>query len=176
MLLWKLSDGVQPGIGHCSTRYCNPRSLAALSRGTKLCSNSIRFWSIDFDWSRPTKPHTAGTPSSDGGVHHRDHEVVLLASDRRVLVQHVVEVGDVGDRDAGSGDRLLDTLGAQLVERLAQVERVGDGVEHRLRRHVGERGVQCRRQLDAVDVQLGRELQPLLDREIGIGVAALRAA
>ena len=104
--------GVQPGIGHCSTRYCRPRSLASWSSGTKLCSNSIRFWSIDFDWSRPTKPHTAGTPSKDAASITAQHEVVLLAADRRVLVEHVVEVGDVGDRDAGVVDGCLDPLGA----------------------------------------------------------------
>ena len=108
-----------------------------------------------------------------GGVHHRDHEVVLLASDRRVFVQHVVEVGDVCDRDTRRRDRRLDALGALSVEGLAQVERVGDRVEHRLGGHVCERGMQRRRQLDAVDVQLGGELQPLLDREVGIWVAAL---
>ena len=107
------------------------------------------------------------------GVHHGDHEVVLLAPDRRVLVQHVVEVRDVSDRDTGRGDRRLDSLGAQRVERLAQVERVRDRIEHGLGRHVGERRMQCRRELDAVDVELRRELQPLLDREIGIGVSAL---
>ena len=29
-----------------------------------MFSNSIRFWSIDLVWSRPTNPQTARTPNS----------------------------------------------------------------------------------------------------------------
>ena len=173
MLLWKLSLGVQPGIGHCSTRYCRPRSLASFSSGTKLCSNSIRFWSIDLDWSRPTNPVTAGTPSSTAASIAADHEVVLLAA------------GSPGPRGAcrrsrrcrrwhaGGVDGGEHALGAHLGERLAQVERVGDRVEHRLGGDVGERRVQGGRQLDAVGAEVLGEVEPLLDRQVGIGVAPL---
>ena len=122
---------------------------------------------------RPTKPVTAGTPSSDGGVHDGEHEVVLLAPNRRVLVQHVVEVADVGDRDTGCVDGREHTLGPDIVEGLAQIERVRDGVEHRFGRHVGERRVQCGGQLDAIGVEGHREVEPFLDGQIGIRVASL---
>ena len=107
------------------------------------------------------------------GVHDPHHEVVLLAADRGVLVQHVVEVGDVGDRHARRVDSGLDALGPLLVERVAQVQGVGDRVEHGLRGDVGQGRVQRRRELDAVHTQLGGEVQPLLDGEVRIGVALL---
>ena len=53
------------------------------------------------------------------GVHDADHEVVLLAANRRILVQHVVEVADVGDRDTCRVDGCEHTLGPHVVERLA---------------------------------------------------------
>ena len=43
MLLCQLSPTVQPGIGHCSTRYSMPRALASLSSGTNTCSKNPRF-------------------------------------------------------------------------------------------------------------------------------------
>ena len=98
------------------------------------------------------------------GVHHGEHEVVLLAADRRVLVQHVVEVADVGDRDTGRVDGREHPLRPHLVERLAQIERVRDRIEHRFGRDVGERRVQRRGELDAVGVEGDREIEPLLDR------------
>ena len=55
---------VQPGIGHCSTRYSRPRAFASFSRGMNTCSKKSRFPSIDSFWLRPTKPHTAGHPSA----------------------------------------------------------------------------------------------------------------
>ena len=64
-------------------------------------------------------------------------------------------------------------LGAHLGERLAQVERVGDRVEHRLGGDVGERRVQRGRELDAVGAEVLGEVEPLLDRQVGIGVAPL---
>ena len=122
----------------------------------------------------------ASDEAGDGGsaeqgrrVHHPQHEVVLLAADRRVLVEHVVEVGDVGDGDAAVVDGCEDPLGAHVGERLAEVERVGDRIEHRLGRDVGDRGVERGGQLDAVGVERFGEVQPLLHGEIGVGVASL---
>ena len=89
---------------------------------------------------------------------------MLLAADRRVLVQHVVEVADVGDRDTGRVDGCEHTLRPHLVERLAQIERVRDRIEHRFGRDVGERRVQRGGELDAVGVEGDREVEPLLDR------------
>ena len=69
--------------------------------------------------------------------------------------------------------RLRRARRAVLVERLAQVERVGDRVEHRLGRHVGLGRVQRRRELDVVGAELLRELEPVLDGAVRIGVADL---
>ena len=87
------------------------------------------------------------------------------------MVKHVVEVADVGDADPVFLERGLDALGPVLVEGLAQVEGVGHRVQHRLGRDVALGGVQRRRELDVVRVQLARERQPLLDRAVGVGVA-----
>ncbi len=78
------------------------------------------------------------------GIHGGEHEVVLLAADRWVLVQHVVEVRDVGDGDTRRVDGGEDPLRTDLVERLTKIERVGDRIEHRLGWDVGERRVQRR--------------------------------
>jgi hypothetical protein len=51
-------------------------------------------------------------------------------------MQHVVEIADVGEADAGRTERRLDAPRARRVERPAQVERVRDRVEHRLGRHI----------------------------------------
>ena len=68
-------------------------------------------------------------------VDHALHEVVLLLPDGGVVVEHVVEVADVGEADAVLASSAAWTRFARvLVEGLAQVERVGHRVEHRLRR------------------------------------------
>ena len=104
-------------------------------------------------------------------VERPQHELVLLLPDRRVVVQQVVEVADVGEPDLARLQHPLDPRRALLVERLAQVERVGDRIEHRLGRHVGLGRMQRRRQLDVIGAELARELDPLLDRPIGIRIA-----
>ena len=106
-------------------------------------------------------------------VEHAQHEVVLLLADRRIVVQQVVEVADVRDADAARLERRLDAPRALLVERLAQIQRVGDRIEHRLGRHVGFGRVERRGQLDVARAQLAGELDPLFDRAIGIGIAHL---
>ena len=98
---------------------------------------------------------------------------MLLAADRRVLVQHVVEVADVGDRDTRRVDGGEHTLRPHVVEGLAQIERVRDRIQHRFGRDVGERRVQRRGELDAIGVEGDREVEPLLDGQIGIRVASL---
>ena len=108
-----------------------------------------------------------------GGVEHAQHEVVLLRPDRVVVVEQVVEVADVRQLDARGRDGRLDAAGAVLVERLAQIQRVGDRIQHRLRRHVRLGRVQRRRQLDVAGAQLLRECQPLFDRLVRIRIADL---
>ena len=120
---------------------------------------------------RPTKPQTASVAQQHGGVEHAQHEVVFLARARLVGDQHVVEVAEVGQPDAGVVHRRQHTGRALLVERLAQIERVRDRIEHRLRGHVALRGMQRGRELDVRRADVAGELQPFLDREIRIGVA-----
>ena len=77
-------------------------------------------------------------------VERPQHEVVLLLPDRRIVVQQVVEVADIRESDLVPLQHPLDPRRALLVERLAQVEGVGDRIEHRLRRDVGLVGMQRR--------------------------------
>ena len=125
-------------------------------------------------WLRPTKPQTASTPSSTAASNTRSMNSCFFCAHGRVVMQQVVEVADVREADAGWRRSTRLTRAARvLVERLAQVERVGDRIEHRLGRHVGLGRMQRRRQLDVVGAELARELQPVLDGAIGIGVADL---
>ena len=106
-------------------------------------------------------------------LEHAAHEVVLLPAHGRVLVQHVVEVADVREADPLRREGLLHAPGARRVEGLAQVERVRDRVQHGLGGHVGLARVQRGRELHVVGAHLARERGPLLDREVGIGIALL---
>ena len=81
-------------------------------------------------------PHTALDAEKRGGIEHAQHEIVLLLSQRGILVQHVVEIAEVGKADAGGLDRRVHAAGARFVERLPQVERIGHGIEHRFGRDV----------------------------------------
>ena len=107
------------------------------------------------------------------GVERPQHELVLLLPHRGVVVQHVVEVADVRKADLVGLQHALHPRRALLVERLPQVERVGDRIEHRLRRNVRLGGMERRRELDVVRAELARELHPLFDRAIRIGIADL---
>ena len=79
------------------------------------------------------------------GVHAQEHrgvenlhqEVALLLARGPVVMQQVVEVGEVRDADAARLHGAADPPRAGGVEGLAQVERVGHRVEHRFGRHVG---------------------------------------
>ena len=59
----------------------------------------------------------------------------------------------------------------RLVERRAEIERVGHRIEHRFRRDVGLRRMQRRRELDVVGAQFARKRHPIFNRPIGIGIA-----
>jgi hypothetical protein len=106
-----------------------------------------------------------------GRVEHAEHEVHLLFAQPRVVVEHVVEVGDVGNAHArlfhGDGD----AVGALSVEGLPQVERIGDRIQHRLGRHVGLGGVERGRDLNVVGADLAPEAKPILDGAVGVLVA-----
>jgi hypothetical protein len=107
------------------------------------------------------------------GVEDAEHEVVLLPADGRVVVEHVVEVGDVGEPDPVLFERGPHAACARLVERLAQVERVCDGVEHGLGRNVRLRRVERGRELDVIDADLAGEGRPVFDGAVRVGVAHL---
>ena len=112
-------------------------------------------------------------PEEHGGVHDPPHELVLPPPDPRVLVEHVVEVGEVGEADGVGLQGRLHPLRPLAVEGPAKVERVGHGVQHGLGRHVGLARVQGGRELDVVGPDLARERHPLLDRQVGIRVPLL---
>ena len=108
-----------------------------------------------------------------GGVEDAHHEVMFLLPDGRVMVQHVVEVAEVGDAYTVFAQGREHAAGALLVERLAQVERVGDRVEQGFGGDVGFRRVQRGGELNVVGADFAGELHPFLDGEIGVGVALL---
>ena len=94
----------------------------------------------------------------------------FLRARRGVLVEHVVEVGEIGDLDPRRAGGGLDARRAVPGEGRAQVEGVGDRIEHGLRRDVRLGRVERGGELDRVGVELAREGEPLLDREVGVGV------
>jgi hypothetical protein len=106
----------------------------------------------------------------DGRVEHAQHERVLLAANGGILMQHVVEIADVRQPEAGCTEALADAARTTGVERPPQVERVRHGIEHRRRRYIRLGRVRRRRQLDRVGSKLARELNPVLDRPIGVHV------
>jgi hypothetical protein len=106
-------------------------------------------------------------------VEDAQQEVVLLLAGRRIVVQQVVEVGEVRQAHAGIGDGGEYPRRARPIERLPEVKCVGHRIEHRFGRHVGLRRVQGGRQLDVAGANLERELQPVFDGAVRIGVAHL---
>ena len=54
-------------------------------------------------WLRPTKPQTASTPSSAAASNTRSRKSCFFRRVGGVVVQQVVEVGEVRDADAGRG-------------------------------------------------------------------------
>ena len=171
MLLCQLSSVVQPGIGHCSTRYVSPRVFASLSSGTNCSSKSSEVLVHAVLLVAADEPADGVDAQEHRRVERPQHEVVLLLPDRRIVVQHVVEVADLGNADPVDVERRAHALRALLVERLAQVERVGHRIEHRLGRHVRFRRVQRRRELDVARAQFLRERHPFLNRAVRIRVA-----
>ena len=126
---------------------------------------------MESDWLRPTKPQTASTPRSTAASITRSMNVVLLAPDGGVVVEHVVEVAEVGEPDLVLLEGGRDAAGAVLVEGRAQVEGVGHGVEHGLRGHVRFAGMERGRELHGVGPDLAGERGPVLDRAVGVRVA-----
>ena len=96
---------------------------------------------------------------------------MLLPPDLGVMVEHIVEIGEVRKSDPVLLLRRYDSLGALRVEGLSQVERICHRVEHGLGRHIGLRGVERGRQLNVVGIHLPRERHPLLDGAVGVVVA-----
>ena len=125
-------------------------------------------------WLRPTKPHTASTPSSAAASNTRSRKSCFFCRVAGVVVQQVVEVGEVRDARRRStpppparAPRALRSNGCRRSSVLATGSSIASGGTSDSRR------VQRRRQLDVVGAELARELQPVLDRAIGIGVAHL---
>ena len=57
------------------------------------------------------------------GIKNAPHEIVFLLSDLRIVVQHIIEVRDIGKSYVVLLQRGKHTVGAALVERLAQINR-----------------------------------------------------
>jgi hypothetical protein len=89
------------------------------------------------------------------------------------VVQQVVEVGHVRQRDAVRLQRSLNASGAGPVERTPEIERVGHRIEHRLWRHIRLARMKRGRQLQLVRAKLRGKRDPILDSAIRIGIAHL---
>ncbi len=118
----------------------------------------------------PDEPADGIHPEQHGGVEDLDQEVALLLARCSIVMQQVVEVGEVGEANAARRHCRRDALGARCIERAAQVERVRDRIEHGLGRHIALRGVQRRRQLNVTGAELAAEGQPVLDGAVRIGI------
>jgi hypothetical protein len=67
---------------------------------------------------------------------------MLLAAVAFVVGEHIVEVGDIGHADPGLLHGGQDPRSAGFVEGLAQVEGIGDRIQHGLLGHIGLARVQ----------------------------------
>ena len=105
----------------------------------KCSSKSPRFCSSECRHVAPDEPADGVNAEQHRRVEHALHERVLLRANRRIGVQHVVEIADVRQFEPRRGQRGLDAPRSDGIERPAQVERVRHRIEHRLRRHVGSR-------------------------------------
>ena len=106
-------------------------------------------------------------------VEDAPQKFVLLPSDGRIVMEEIVKVGEIGERQPVSVERSLHPAGAPGIEWPPQVERVGHRVEHCFRRHIRFARVKGGGQLQLVGAQLRRERDPFLDRPVGIGVTGL---
>ena len=151
-----------------------PVCFASFNSGTKL------FFEVQqvlvhaaFFWLRPTNPQTASTAEQRRRVERPQHEVVLLFSDSPDRREACCRNSRLRNADRFGVERRTHATRALPVERLAKIERVGDRVEHRFRRHIGFRRMKRGRQLDIAGAQLPGEVDPFFDRAIGIRIADL---
>ena len=105
------------------------------------------------------EPAHGADPEPGRRVEYTAQELVLLPPDDGIVVQQVVEVGDVGQRDAACVERGLHAPGARGVECAPQVERVRHRIEHRVGRHIGFARMKSRRQLQLVGAKLRGKLR-----------------
>jgi hypothetical protein len=101
-------------------------------------------------------------------IEDTQHEIHLLFSNIGVVMEHVVEVRNVRKADLCGLHGGSDPFGARLVERLAQVQRVGDRIQHGLRRYIRLGRVQRGRELDVIHLEFTCKIEPFFDRTIGI--------
>ena len=119
----------------------------------------------------PDEPADRIDAKEHGGIEDTFHERVLFRAQRRIGVQHVVEVADLRHGQPVASSACIDAPRPLAVEWLPQVERVGHRIQHRGGRHVSVGGMERRRQLNRVGAELVGERNPVLDRAIGIEVA-----
>ena len=131
---------------------------------------------------RVMKVHSLLLQRHAGGAEERRHEGKVA-----VVTRNTRWCSDGLEIAAENGDRVrlafaLDCCNREAMSFVATTagitsEDVRDlmvaAVEHRFGRHVGLARVERGRELDHIGAELAREVEPLLDREIGVGVAAL---
>ena len=114
----------------------------------------------------PAHKPTNGVRAQQGrGFENAHHEVVLFLSQHRIVMQHVVEIGDIRQADARRLQGSLHAPGARFVERLAQVQSIRDRIEHGFRWNVGLGWMERSRKLDAIHSKFARKIEPLFNPE-----------
>ena len=112
MLLWKLSPVVQPGIGHCSTRYSRPARLGLLQQRDEHLLEAAQVLSRPAAGCGPRSRTPPSPPAAAAASNTRTMKSCLRAADGLVVVQHVVEVAEVGDAHPGGVHGRQHALGA----------------------------------------------------------------
>ena len=119
----------------------------------------------------PDEHADSGNLQQYGSIEHASQELVLCTAQCRIVVQQVVEVAKVRQADAGATHRRLYAPRAGPVERLPQIQRVRQGIEHGFCWHVRQRRMDSGRQLNRVHPQAARVDEPVFNRAVGILVA-----
>src|SRR5262249_44040457 len=103
-------------------------------------------------------------------VEDPQHEVMFLLPDRRVMMEHIVEIAEIRYPDFLALERTEDSPGSGFVEWLPQVQRIGDRIEHGFSRNIGFGRVQRRRELNVIYAEFSGELYPVLNCFIGVRI------
>src|SRR5262249_8708724 len=118
----------------------------------------------------PNEPADGVYAQQRGSIEDPQHEFMFLLPDRRIMMEHVVEIAEVRYSDLLTVERILDPPGSGFVEGLTQVECIGDRIKHRFGWNIRFGRVQRGRELNVIYAELAGELYPVLDCPVGVGI------